>query len=146
MKNILVIGGTGILGKPLVFQLIKHNEYKVYSIALNKAENPPYPKSVEQYIVDRYSSVYKNIIEKIISQADHMFDAVIDLIAYDDKSAEQTYSLFKNSAKQIITISTTLVYDRSKEAKGPITEKTALAKEGEYGGYVDGKLKLEKFW
>lgn len=146
MKKVLIIGGTGILGKPLVMELIKHNEYKIYSIALKKAENPPYPDSVKQYQVDRYSEEYERIINEITSEADYLFDAVIDLIAYDNKSAEQTYSLFKQLAKHIITISTSLVYDRSVKTKEPITEKLSLAKEGQYGGYVDGKLRLEKFW
>ena len=141
-KNILIIGGTGIVGKPTVMQLIKHNEYTVYSIALEKTDFPP---SVKQYVVDRTTNEYKELIEKLNLEV-CVWDAVIDVIAFDVASAENTYSLFKNSSQHIITLSTSLVYDRSKESLSPISEEIALAPEGRFGGYVDGKMRLEKFW
>ena len=49
-KNVLIIGGSGILGLPLIKQLILHNDHNVYSIDLNKAK---LPDSVHQYQVDR---------------------------------------------------------------------------------------------
>jgi nucleoside-diphosphate-sugar epimerase len=141
-KNILIIGGTGIVGKPTVMQLIKHNEYNVYSIALEKTNFPP---SVKQYVVDRTSEEYKELVEKLNSEVD-VWDAVIDIVAFNAESAESTYTLFKNYAQHIITLSTSLVYDRTKENSGPISEDVQLAPEGQFGGYVDGKVKLEKFW
>lgn len=141
-KNILIIGGTGIVGKPTVTQLIKHNEYTVYSIALEKIDFPP---SVKQYIVDRTTEEYKDLIEKLNSEVD-VWDAVVDIVAFNAESAESTYSLFKNHTQHIITLSTSLVYDRTKENSGPISEDFQLAPEGQFGGYVDGKVKLEKFW
>ncbi len=141
-KNILIIGGTGIVGKPTVMQLIKHNEYNVYSIALEKTDFPP---SVKQYVVDRTTEEYKELVEKLNSEVD-VWDAVVDIVAFNAESAESTYSLFKNQAQHIITLSTSLVYDRITDNSGPISEDIPLALEGQFGGYVDGKVKLEKFW
>jgi nucleoside-diphosphate-sugar epimerase len=141
-KNILIIGGTGIVGKPTVMQLIKHGEYNVYSIALEKTNFPP---SVKQYVVDRTTEEYKELIEKLNSEVD-VWDAVVDIVAFNAESAESTYSLFKNQAQHIITLSTSLVYDRTTENSVPIAEDVALAPEGQFGGYVDGKVKLENFW
>ncbi|MBX4210867.1 hypothetical protein KW783_02750 [Candidatus Parcubacteria bacterium] len=143
-KNALVIGGTGVIGIPTVMQLIKHYEYNVHTISLSRAENPQFPPTVKQHIVDRNTPEHETVVQTTSAQLDNDWDVVIDLIAFDDKSALQTYTLFKNIARHIITVSTTLVYDRSIKLKKPITEETPLAQEGELGGYVDGKLKLEK--
>lgn len=146
MKKVLVIGGTGIIGKPVVFQLIKHNEYAVYTVSLERADNPPLPSSVHQYIVDRRSDDFENVVNEILSDSEYGFDAVIDLIAYDEKDSRKTYGLLKDYTKQFIILSTTLVYDRSEQVEEPISEDTPIAEEGMYGGYVDGKIRLEKFW
>lgn len=146
MKNVLVIGGTGILGRPLVEYLVKSEKYKVFSVALDTVENDSTYETVSQYRIDRYTEGYEQITNQIVSQLNGGLDAVIDLIAYDRISSEQTLSLFGNHTKHIITISTTLVYNREQENNDPIDETTPLAPEGQYGGYVDGKLRLERFW
>ncbi|MEK7185335.1 MAG: NAD-dependent epimerase/dehydratase family protein [Patescibacteria group bacterium] len=142
LKNALVIGGTGIIGKPTVMQLIKNNEYNVYSIALEKTD---FSSNVKQHIADRTIGEYKNLIQKLNSEVG-LWDVVVDVVAFDAESAEITHSLFKNCSEHIITLSTTLVYDRTTESTDPISENTPLAPEGHFGGYVDGKVKLEKFW
>lgn len=141
-KNILIIGGTGIVGKPTVMQLIKHNEYNVHSIALKKTD---FPSSVKQYVVDRATEEYSELIQKLNLEID-AWDAVIDIVAFNAEGGKSTYSLFKNHTQHIILLSTSLVYDRTKENSGPITEDVQLASEGQFGGYVDGKVRLEKFW
>lgn len=144
-KNALVIGGTGIIGIPIVAELVKHSEYDVHSISLQKADELPFPAAAHQHFLDRNSPDYGNKIHALNARID-AWDIVIDLIAFDDASAEQTYSLFKNHARHIATVSTTLVYDRRHKNENPISEDAPLAQEGDLGGYVDGKLKLEKYW
>jgi nucleoside-diphosphate-sugar epimerase len=144
-KKALVIGGTGILGIPLVRQLISGGEYEVHSISLEKASDPHFPPSVHEHVVDRNSQGYESVIGGLNSEID-FWDVVVDLIAFDDVSSRQTYELFKDEARHIISISTSLVYDRSEPSKGPILEDAPLAQEGALGGYVDGKLRLERFW
>lgn len=145
-KNALVIGGTGIIGVPVVKQLIKDGEYNIHSIGLEEAADPTFPSYVQQHIIDRTTLEYEEAMNKLNSEIDYRWDVVIDLIAFDEKSAEQTFKLFKNHARHIITMSTSLVYDRSVKIDGPISENTSLAKEGQFGGYVDGKVRLERYW
>lgn len=145
-RNAIIIGGTGIIGMPVVFQLIASNEYNVHSISLERASNPAFPTSVQQHIIDRNTPKFEELIEEITSKINYDWDVVIDLISFDEKSAQQTYKLFKNCSQQIITLSTTLVYNRSSKTDVPISEETPLAQKGELGGYVDGKLRLEEFW
>jgi len=142
-KNILIIGGTGIVGLPITMQLIKHNEYNVYNISLEKAK---LPESVHQYEVDRNTDDFTDLVQKLTTEVEHRWDAVIDVFSFDEKTARTTYELLKNSALQIITISTSLVYDRSKKNTEPIYENTPLAEKGRFGGYVDGKIGLDAFW
>jgi nucleoside-diphosphate-sugar epimerase len=142
-KNVLIIGGTGIVGFPIVNQLILHNDHNVYSVALDKGY---FPESVHQYIVDRNTEEFSDLIKKLTSEVEYRWDAVIDVFSFGEETSKVTYELFKNSAAQIITISTTLVYDRSKKNSEPITEQTPLAEKGRFGGYVDGKVGLDSFW
>lgn len=144
-KVALIIGGSGILGIPVVLKLIAHGEYEVHYVALEEATDPKFPSSVISHIVDKNGKDYIELIHNL-NQEVGIWDVVVDLIAFDDKSAEATCNLFRGYAKHIITISTTLVYDRTRKNDGPITENNPLAPEGVFGGYVDGKLRLEKFW
>ncbi len=141
-KNVLVIGGTGIVGKPVVMRLLGEGKYNIYSIALEEAN---FPSTVTQYVVDRTTEEYVKIIERLNSEID-VWDAVIDIVSFSEESARSTYTLFKNDAQHIITLSTSLVYNREAKNLDPISEDVDLAPEGSFGGYVDGKVKLERFW
>src|SRR4051812_17725280 len=133
-KNALVIGGTGIIGVPVIMQLIIHNEYVVHSVSLEKASNPILPDSVNQHLVDRRTQEFDKLINKLNAEVD-VWDIVIDLIAFDAETSEKTYRLVKNHVQHYITISTSLVYDRSNKRDEPIREDTPFAKEGMFGGY-----------
>lgn len=141
-KNILVIGGTGIIGRQLIAHLLEIDRYTIHVIALEKES---FPSKVRQYIVDRTTENYTEIVSKLNSKVKY-WDTVIDIFAFDVKSAQNTYTLFKKTTQHIITLSTTLVYDRTKKYTGPISENSLLAPEKIFGGYVDGKVKMEKFW
>jgi nucleoside-diphosphate-sugar epimerase len=142
-KNVLVIGGTGIVGRPTVLRLIEGGEYIVHSIALDCIQT--FPESVRQHIVDRTTDEYIKLITELTSEVG-TWDAVIDIIAFNIEAAKTTYSLLKDHSKHIVILSTTLVYDRMQKNDDPITENTFLAHKGDFGGYVDGKVELEKFW
>ena len=144
-KTALVIGGTGIMGVPIIAQLLKQGNYAVHSISLDVSDVARLPESVQQYFVDRRSKDYKILISKLNAEVGH-WDVVIDLIASHAKDAEESYSLLKDHVGHFITISTTLVYDRSEKSSRAITEENKLAETGDLGGYVDGKLELERFW
>jgi len=140
-KKILVIGGTGIIGEQIVHVAIE-KQYEVFSISLERGY---LPGGVEQIISDRTQSDYRSVVEKLNDRVSE-FDLVVDAISFDGQSARSTYESFGKNTKRIIIISTTLVYDRTQKNNTPITEENILAITGQMGGYVDGKLEVERFW
>lgn len=144
-KTVLVIGGTGIIGTPVVNKLLKQGGYVLHSINLDTFDSSSALKSFKRHFVDRNSKEYKSIITELTAKVGH-WDAVIDLIASNSKDAEEIYLLLKDRADHFITMSTVLVYDRNQKNDTAITEENKLAETGVLGGYVDGKLELERFW
>lgn len=140
MKKILLIGGTGIVGKAIINEALKKG-YEVTVIGLKKSMT--IPREVKQIVVDRKND---REFRKVCRELGKEWDAVVDIFEFDKESAKQTYDLFKDSAKYIFILSTVLVYDRSKPYDSPIKSSHSLAKEGVMGGYVDHKLEVEKFW
>jgi nucleoside-diphosphate-sugar epimerase len=140
MKNILLIGGTGIIGSAMVKEATRRG-FDVTVITQEKSKH--LPKKVKQLVLNRHN---RNKFREAVTQLHTQWDIVFDIYAYDEKDAKQTYDCFKASAKHIFVLSTTLVYDRSKPNKGAIKPSSRLAKMGIMGGYVDHKLKLEQFW
>ncbi len=140
MKQILIIGGTGIIGKPTVFQALQSG-YEVTTVGLNRA--PEFPESVRQIVVDRNDS---DAFRKRISELDQKWDVVFDVYNLGKSHAVQVHELFQGIARHVFVISTTLVYDRSKPSFSPIPSNQPLAKLGTMGGYVDQKLSLERYW
>lgn len=130
------------MGKPLVLELINLNIYSVFLIALDKID---FPQSVTQIVVDRRNIKFNDQVQIFTKQV-LCWDAVIDICAFDRDSSAKIYSLLKDHCKHFITLSTTLVYDRSNEISCPIAESEPLASENILGGYVDGKLGIEKHW
>lgn len=143
MNNLLIIGGTGILGKAVISEAIKENaKITVIGLSIDKS----IPESVTQIAVNRKNKLeFKQIVERL-NQKEKSWDVVLDIADWERVDAEQTYNLFKNHGKHFFVISTTLVYDRSKPNKLPIKSNHPLAKKGELGGYVDNKLDIEHFW
>jgi len=144
-KTALVLGGTGIIGTPIVAQLAMAGRYEVHSISLEASDEPALAASIHQHVVDRNSDAYAGVLQRLTQAVGH-WDVVIDLVAFDDESASKTLASLRGAARHVIVLSTTLVYDRSVPRDAPIPESCPLARPGEFGGYVDGKLELEKFW
>lgn len=140
-KNLLIIGGTGIIGTQVAAEAAKRG----YTVCVVTLEKIHLPRQINQVVIDRTSHSYAPAIQNL-NQDVGMWDLVVDVIAVDEVSARSTYELFKNYANHIISISTVLVYDRSICSAAPITETNQLVGKGLYGGYVDGKLGLENFW
>lgn len=140
MKTILLIGGTGIIGSAMVKEATKHG-FEITIITQEKSKH--LPKKVRQIILDRHD---RTKFRRLMTQLRTQWDIVFDIYAYDEKDAKQTYECFKSTTKHFFILSTTLVYDRTKPSTSPIKSTTPLARIGTMGGYVDHKLKLERFW
>lgn len=142
-ERILTIGGTGIVGTPFIELALKYG-CEVYDISLG---NPP--SKVKHFKIDRRKNrdLFRKTVESLTS--DLQFDTLIDICTQDDQDSSDLYFAAKKSSKKTpntISFSTTLVYDRSKLSFDRISPTHSLAKIGTQGSYVDGKLKMEKFW
>lgn len=143
MKKILLLGGTGIIGKPTVFAALKEG----YTVTTVSAElDSSLPKEVKQVVGNRNERErFRDTICKLNEHADK-WDVVFEIYNLGEKDGRELYECFKDNAEHIFIISTTLVYDRSTPNTAPIKSNHPLAKKGTMGGYAEHKLELELFW
>ena len=142
MKKILIIGGTGIIGKATITEALQAG-YVVYTIGINKEES--IPPEVNQVTLDKQDPLKYRLAAEKLNQ-DNEWDVVFDVYNLGKQDAEQTYNNFHKNTKHFVVISTTLVYDRSVSNAEPIKSSHPLAKLGTMGGYADHKIELEHFW
>ena len=109
--NILVLGGTGSMGVPLVNTLAK--EHKVYVTSRSHRE----PKGNIEYI--QGNAREKDFVVALLAM--RKWDAIIDFMVHSADSLTELSSLFLENTKQYVFISSARVYSQS-EAK--ITEDT----------------------
>jgi nucleoside-diphosphate-sugar epimerase len=141
-KNILIIGATGIIGSPLVEKLQQNGEFNLYTVSL---DHLGFSNNVKQIIIDRNSDEFNSKISEVTNTVG-VWDAVIDLISFDENTSSSLYKLIGKNTKHFVVLSTVLVYDRTLRIDQPISENSTLAPIGIFSGYVDGKVKIEKFW
>lgn len=142
MKNILIIGGTGIIGKPTAYMALEAG-FNVTTINYNL--DGELPKTINQIVVNKqdiskYTAVCNELNKSVV------WDAVVDIYNLGKTDAEMTYHNFKKNTKHFFVISTTLVYDRRKPLDRPIKSSDPLSPLGLLGGYADNKIELEHVW
>lgn len=100
MKNILVVGGTGTISRPVVELLAQDSSKQVF--VLNRGnKNNQLPKNVQSIICDYQDS---KKLDEVLNSYD--FDVVINFILYMPQEASRDLHLFKGRIKQYIFIST----------------------------------------
>ena len=109
--KLLVLGGTGTLGKPLVELLSKNNNFEVTVVSRNKHESYGNIK----YAVANCHDI--TALEKILSS--DKYDCIIDFMIYSLKEFSTIYQLFLNNTKQYFFLSSGRVYNNK---NGFITE------------------------
>lgn len=109
--NILVLGGTGPMGVPLVQKLSK--EHQVYVTSRSQRE------SRENITYIQGNAKENEFLTRVITM--QPWDAVVDFMVYSVEELQAYTSLFLDNTKQYIFISSSRVYA---ESDGKITENT----------------------
>lgn len=121
--NILVLGGTGSMGVPLVKELSK--EHIVYVTSRSRRES----NGNVRYIQGNAKN--KDFLAEILTML--QWDAVIDFMIHSIDSLRELTPLFLDNTKQYVFISSSRVYAESEEK---ITEETPrlldVSNDGEY--------------
>ena len=120
---ILILGGTGAMGKPLVRMLSQENMVYVTSRNVHSSTD-----HIKYFQGNAREEVFLRNILSI-----HHWDVVVDFMIRSEKELEELVSLLLDSTKQYIFISSARVYA---ETEGLITEKTPrlleVSKDTEY--------------
>lgn len=113
MANVLILGGTGFIGVPLVTKLLERG----HSIVVFSRGNirPAFGQRVQFVRGDRRSAEsLRN------AMAGRHFDAVIDNLAFTPADVQCAVDLFSGRVRQYILTSSVLVY--GKEFANPVSE------------------------
>lgn len=108
---ILVLGGTGAMGKPLVKALSKENMVYVTSRSSHK--------SIGNIKYLQGNARNKDFLNEALSI--HYWDAIVDFMVYPEDEFKENLSNFLDNTKQYIYISSARVYA---ESSNLITEDT----------------------
>lgn len=121
MKNILILGGTGFVGRILSEKLLK-SDYSVTFFNRGKRNANLFPEFTK-ITGDRNT-------EDIFKIAAGRWDVVVDFSGFFPDNLETVVSLLKNSAGRYIFVSTASVYDvtHPSKLKYPIKENSPILK------------------
>ncbi|MFQ3619983.1 MAG: NAD-dependent epimerase/dehydratase family protein [Spirochaetales bacterium] len=103
--KILILGGTGVISRAIVERLLQENrEVVLFNRGIKKV---PFSKDVRVIVGDRF-------VEGGLEQAlgKETFDAVIDMICFNPKDAEETLRVFTERSRHIIITSSIAAYKR----------------------------------
>lgn len=137
MKKILVIGGSGFVGRPFVSKLLS----KGYLVTLLNRGNRPI-EGTEQIIADRNSFEELTVIKKKIG-SDRKFDTIVDISAYTLEQSQNVWELFSENTNYWIHLSSASVY---KEAKNPPSETYPIGGADVWGDYGIQKSEIDAYY
>ena len=136
--KILVIGGTGVISRELVSQLVSGG--MDVTIVNRGQRSVGVPSGVEILHMDRKNTdAFAKLFEK------SSYDAVIDMIAFEEEDARQTVNVFRDKTKHILIISSVAAYERPIRAVPTREDQVGLWKTD--NGYTYGykKAVLERY-
>jgi len=103
--NVLVLGGTGVISRAIVNLLLKKNHAVTVFNRGNRTVS--FDQSVRQITGDRQDRIHFESAMKKES-----FDAVIDMICFNEADAKSTLAAFGDRTDQLVICSSGAVYQR----------------------------------
>lgn len=135
--KILILGGTGVISRAIVSKLLEE-EHEV--AVFNRGRNDlSFGKEVRQITGDR---LLRDEFETRMRQEE--FDAVIDMICFNEADARSTLAAFKDTTKQIVICSTIAVYQRPYRSV-PVVESAEALQEDPVFAYAFQKAEVERY-
>lgn len=128
MKKILVIGGTGTMGKPLVQELLASGGYKI-SVVCRKHINDD--SRIDYYYGDAKDPSFMNIVLQ------QNYDSIIDFCLYSSKEFSERYMQLLSATNQYVCLSTVQVCS---DFEGPKSENCPRYME------IDPPTKNNFYW
>ena len=104
--NILVLGGTGAMGRPLVQSLSQNNQVYVTSRSVKKSQG--------NIIFLQGNATEYDFLKKVLTM--FMWDAVVDFMVHSEEGLKNSLSLFLDNCKQYVFISSARVYAQSDDS------------------------------
>ena len=133
--KVLIIGGTGRLSSAVAQKTIALG-WETYVLNRgNRLNALPEGSKLIKCDINDFASVMEHI-------TGHIFDVVVDFIAFTQGDVERDYTLFRDVTHQFIFISTAAVYDK-RTNRPYITESTPASNVG--WQYAQYKIICENF-
>ncbi len=135
--NVLVLGGTGLISRAIVdAHLAKGDTVAV----LNRgSRNPVRPGEVEQLTADRSDEA---AVRALLSG--RTFGAIIDMICFNRKDAEQTLNLFAPMTEHLLVCSSVAAYQRPYVTMPTLEDKEILTTDPVFP-YSFDKAEMERY-
>jgi nucleoside-diphosphate-sugar epimerase len=123
--KVLILGGTGVISRAIVYELVSR---KIGVTVFNRGKRKvPFPPGVSQLTGD------KSDPEEFERAFDGMtFDAVIDMISYNEDDARSTVRVFSGKTPQIVFCSTIAAYRRPYRSIPCTEDSESLADTDEF--------------
>lgn len=135
--NVLVLGGTGVISREIVKLLIRENhEVTVYNRGSRDLSSN---SAIRQIVGDRMN---RDAFEK--SMRTETFDAVIDMICFNEDDARSTVSAFRDSGAQIVVCSSVAAYKRPYMTVPTVESAESLFDDPVFG-YAFDKAQVERY-
>ena len=135
--NVLVLGGTGVISRAIVTLLLERNH--TVSVFNRGRQKLPYSGDVRQITGDRLN---REDFESRMRR--ESFDAVIDMICFNEADARSTVAAFKDNTDQIIICSSVAAYKRPYQSVPTVESAESLFDEPTFE-YAWNKAQVERY-
>jgi len=107
-KRILVIGGTGTMGRPLVEQLLEDTDNEVWVVGRHLKQRD----ISNQHLLAGNAFNISFLRENVLCRH---YDAIVDFLWYDEDIFSKSIQMLLNATEQYISLSSAAVYVESKD-------------------------------
>ena len=135
--NVLVLGGTGVISREIVKRLIeKQHSVTVYN---RGSRQQPFGDEIRQIVGDRADRA--KFESAMVGES---FDAVIDMICFNEQDARSTVAAFKDSGAQIVVCSSVAAYKRPYRTVPTVESEESLFDDPIFA-YAYDKAQMERY-